>query len=62
MAASNQQQIDEKMKNISLDEKIPVENELSVEDKYMVDCLNQLDNNETNIDKMLPISFYWLLQ
>ena len=62
MTASNQQQIDEKMKNISLDEKIPVENELSVEDKYMVDCLNQLDNNETNIDKMLPISFYWLLQ
>ena len=33
MAASNQQQIDEKMKNISLDEKIPVENELPVEDK-----------------------------
>ena len=62
MTASNQQQIDEKMKNIRLDEKIPVENELSVEDKYMVDCLNQLDNNETNIDKMLPISFYWLLQ
>ena len=62
MTASNQQQIDEKMKNISLDEKIPVENELSVEDKYMVDCLNQLDNNEINIDKMLPISFYWLLQ
>ena len=50
------------MKNISLDEKIPVENELPVEDKYMVDCLNQLDDNETNIDKMLPISFYWLLQ
>ena len=62
MTASNQQQIDEKMKNISLDEKIPVENELPVEDKYMVDCLNQLDDNETNIDKMLPISFYWLLQ
>ena len=62
MAASNQQQIDEKMKNSSLDEKIPVENELPVEDKYMVDCLNQLDDNETNIDKMLPISFYWLLQ
>ena len=62
MAASNQQQIDEKMKNISLDEKIPAENELPVEGKYMVDCLNQLDDNETNIDKMLPISFYWLLQ
>ena len=70
MAASNQQQIDEKMKNISLDEKIPVENEqvvnsdkyeLSVEDTYMIDCLNQLDDEETDVDKIANFSHQLLL-
>ena len=70
MAATNQQQIDEKMKNISLDEKIPVENEqvvnsdkyeLSVEDTYMIDCLNQLDDEETDVDKIANFSHQLLL-
>lgn len=48
------------MNKISLDEKITVENdlvtaadknELSVEDEYMINCLNQLDDHETDIEK-----------
>ena len=36
MAASNQEQIDEQLKNINLNKKIPVENELSVGDKRIL--------------------------
>ena len=61
MPASNQQEIDEQMKYISLDEKIPVENDLSVEDRYMIDCLNQLDDEETDIDKIAKTSHQFLL-
>ena len=46
------------MKKINLEEKIPVEN---VVDKYMLDCLHMLDDQETNIDKIAKVStnFYW---
>ena len=35
--------------------------QLSVEDKYMLDFLNQMDNEETNIDKTAKISHEFLL-
>lgn len=35
-------------------------NELSVEDKHMVDCLNQLDENETDLDK-IAVGFHQFL-
>ena len=58
------------MNKISLDEKITVENdlvtaadknELSVEDEYMIDCLNQLDDHETDIKKIADASHQFLL-
>ena len=70
MAVSNQQQNDEKMNQISLDKKIPIENEtvlstekneLSVEDHYMIDCVNELDDNETDVDKIAKASHKFLL-
>ena len=70
MAVSNQQQNDEKMNQISLDKKIPIENEtvlstekneLSVEEHYMSDCVNELDDNETDVDKIAKASHKFLL-
>ena len=63
MAESNQKEIVEGMENINLDdEKNPEENvDLSVEDKYMIDCLNQLDDNETDIEKIAEVSYQFLL-
>ena len=70
MAKSNQQQLSEEINKISLDEKIPVENdlviaadknELSVEDEYMINCLNQLDDHEVDIEKIADASHQFLL-
>ena len=36
-------------------------NELPVEDKHMVDCLNQLDENETDLDKIAAAFHQFLL-
>ena len=37
------------------------EDELSLENKYMLDCLNQLDENETDLDKIANTSHQFLL-
>ena len=49
------------MKKSNLEEKISVENRLSVEDKYMLECLDVLDDHETNIDKIAKVSYEFLL-
>ena len=39
-----------------------IEEELSVEDKYMIDyCLNVLDDEETNVDKIAKCTHKFLL-
>ena len=44
------------MENVNL-----YEDELSLENKYMLDCLNQLDENETDLDKIANTSHQFLL-
>ena len=56
--AASKELIEEKMKKIDLNKSIPIENvdinkeELSVEDSYLIDCIEQLDENVTNVDKI----------
>ena len=34
---------------------------LSLEDKYMLDCLNELDDEETNVDKIAKVTYEFLM-
>ena len=62
MAESNQKEISEKMEEINLnDQASPTESDWSVEEKYMIDCINMLDDNETDIEKISKVSHQFLL-
>ena len=56
--AASKELIEEKMKETDLNKNIPIENvdikkeELSVEGSYLIACFEQLDENETDIDKI----------
>ena len=55
------------MKETDLNKNIPIENvdikkeELSVEGSYLIDCIEQLDENETDVDKISKATHQFLL-
>ena len=69
--------IEEKIKEIDLNKNNPIEQHddsirndekkaeegsfLTVEDSYLVDCLNQLNDNETDVDKIVNATHQFLL-
>ena len=55
-SSSDNQKIEKKMKNINLKE-----NDMSAEDRYMIDILDQLDENETDLDKIVKTSHQFFL-
>ena len=55
-SSSDNQKIEKKMKNINLKE-----NDMSAEDRYMIDILDQLDENETDLDKIVKTSNQFFL-
>lgn len=60
MAESNKEIVEE-MKKINLEEQKLTEDDWFVEDKYMIDCLNMLDDQETGIEKIAKVSCQFLL-
>ena len=55
-AFSDNLEIEKRMENVKLNE-----DELPVEDKYTLDCLKQLDDNETDLNKIANASHQFLL-
>lgn len=55
-SSSDNQKIEKKMENINLKE-----DDMSAEDKYMIDILDELDENETDLDKIAKASHQFLL-
>ena len=49
----------EKCKLFDFEEK--KEELLSLEDKCMLDCLNELDDEETNVDKIAKVTYEFLM-
>ena len=55
-SSSDNQKIEKKMENINLKK-----DDMSAEDKYMIDILDELDENETDLDKIAKASHQFLL-
>ena len=58
--------IEEKMKEIDLNKIIPIKNddikkELPLEDSYMIDLIEQLNENETDVDNISKVTHQFLL-
>ena len=64
MAESIDKQIADQINKINLEEKNPEENDekkFSVEEKYMLDCLNEIGDDEKDLHKIAEASHNFLL-
>lgn len=61
MAESVEKQIGDQLKKCTLEEEKREERDFSVEDNYMWNCLNELDDDEDDIDKISHVTHKFLM-
>ena len=61
MGESVEKQIGDQLKKCTLEEEKREERDFSVEDNYMWNCLNELDDDEDDIDKISHVTHKFLM-